>query len=134
MKTVDKINVVNQLLERLISNLKTQAEMVAYFVAVKTAELVEDANVKRLFPHEQGFIVPTYGVIVHGVSTNFLNIKDQKATTQQMLADNYIVIPSAGISYVGWLTKEATLKQASSIVVEFTDPQMASAIIYAGMI
>jgi hypothetical protein len=51
-----------------------------------------------------------------------------------MLADNYTVIPSAEISYIGWLTKEATLKHASSIVVEFTDPEMANAIIYAGMV
>jgi hypothetical protein len=79
-------------------------------------------------------IVPTYGVIVHGVSTRSINIKDQKATIQQMLADNYTVIPHAGISYVGWLTREATLKRASSIVVEFTDPEMANAIIYAGMV
>lgn len=79
-------------------------------------------------------MVPTYGVIVHGISTNSINIKDQKATIQQMLADNYTVIPRTEISYVGWLTKESTLKHASSIVVEFTDPEMANAIIYAGMV
>jgi hypothetical protein len=79
-------------------------------------------------------VVPTYGVIVHGISTNSINIKDQKATIQQMLADNYTVIPRTEISYVGWLTKESTLKRASSIVVEFTDPEMANAIIYAGMV
>lgn len=78
-------------------------------------------------------IVPTYGVIVHGIPTNSINIKDQKATIQHMLADNYTVIPCAEISYLGWLTKEASLKRASSIVVEFTDPEMANAIIYAGM-
>lgn len=50
-----------------------------------------------------------------------------------MLTDNYTVIPDAEISYVGWLTKEATLKRTSSIVVEFTDPEMANAIIFAGM-
>jgi hypothetical protein len=50
-----------------------------------------------------------------------------------VLADNHIVIPNAQISYIGWLTKEATLKRASLIVVEFTDPEMANAIIYAGM-
>lgn len=50
-----------------------------------------------------------------------------------MLADNYTVIPNAKIAYIGWLTKDATLKRASSIVVEFTDPEMANAIIYAGM-
>ncbi|KIW36205.1 uncharacterized protein PV06_11502 [Exophiala oligosperma] len=78
-------------------------------------------------------IMPTYGVIVHGIPTNSISIKDQKATIQHMLADNYAVISCAEISYVGWLTKEASLKRASSIVVEFTDPEMANAIIYAGM-
>ncbi|KAK8140875.1 hypothetical protein G3M48_001540, partial [Beauveria asiatica] len=78
-------------------------------------------------------IVPTYGVIVHGIPTNSLNIKDQETTIQQMLADNHTVIPSARISYIGWLTKEAHLKRASSIVVEFIEPEMANAIIYAGM-
>jgi hypothetical protein len=78
-------------------------------------------------------IVPTYGVIVHGIATNSINIKDQKATIQQILADNYTVIPKADISHVAWLTKESPLKRASSVVVEFTDPQMANAIIYARM-
>ena len=78
-------------------------------------------------------IVPTYGVIVHDISTNSINIKDQRAVTQQVLADNHTVIPNAEISYIGWLTKEAPLKRASSIVVEFTDPESANAIIYAGM-
>lgn len=79
-------------------------------------------------------IVPAYGVVVHGVSKDSISMKDQTAAIQQMLADNYRVIPSTEISYVGWLTKEATLKQASSIAVEFTDPEMANAIIYAGMV
>ncbi|OAQ57918.1 hypothetical protein VFPPC_11807 [Pochonia chlamydosporia 170] len=78
-------------------------------------------------------IVPTFGVIAHGIPTSTINLKDQKATIQQMLADNYTVIPNAQISYIGWLTKESTLKRASSIVVEFTEPEMANAIIYAGM-
>jgi hypothetical protein len=78
-------------------------------------------------------IVPTYGVIAHGISTSSINVTDRNATIQQILADNYTVIPYAKVSYVGWLTKEATLKRASSIVVEFTDPEMANAIIYAGM-
>ncbi|KAK8147724.1 hypothetical protein G3M48_001147 [Beauveria asiatica] len=78
-------------------------------------------------------IVPTYGVIVHGIPTSSINIKDQKATIDQMLADNHTVIAGAKISYIGWLTKEGNLKRASSIVVEFTDPAMANAVIYAGM-
>jgi hypothetical protein len=89
--------------------------------------------IKGLGEHAE-LIVPTYGVIVHGISTNSINIKDQKATIQQIVADNYTVIPKAEISFVGWLTKESPLKRASSIVVEFTDPVMANAIIYAGMV
>jgi hypothetical protein len=78
-------------------------------------------------------VVPTYGVIVHGIPTNSINVNDQRATIEQILADNHTVIPRAKISHVGWLTKEGTLKRASSIVVEFTDPRMANATIYAGL-
>lgn len=79
-------------------------------------------------------VVPTYGVIVHGIPTKSINIKDQKATIRQILADNYTVIAEAKISYVGWLTREGPLKRASSIVIEFTAPEMANALIYAGMV
>ena len=79
-------------------------------------------------------IVPTYGVIVYGIPTKSINIKDQKATIRQILADNYTVIAEAKISYVGWLTREGPLKRASSIVIEFTAPEMANALIYAGMV
>lgn len=97
-------------------------------------QLKENKGWIRGLGEQAELIVPTYGVIVHGISTNSINIKDQKATIQQILADNYTVIPSTEISYVGWLTKESTLKRASSIVVEFIDPEMANAIIYAGMV
>jgi hypothetical protein len=43
------------------------------------------------------------------------------------------VIPDAEIAYIGWLTKESTLKRISSIVVEFKDLGIANAIIYTGM-
>lgn len=78
-------------------------------------------------------IVPTYGVISHGIPTKSINLKDQKATIEQMLADNYTVVPNGKIACIGWLTKGSPLKRASSIVVEFTDPEAANAIIYAGM-
>jgi hypothetical protein len=51
-----------------------------------------------------------------------------------VLADNYTVIPNTEISFVGWLSKKSALKRAPSRVVEFTDPEMANAIIYAGMV
>jgi hypothetical protein len=99
----------------------------------EATRLKEDKGWLRGLGENAEVIVPTYGVIVHGIHTSSINIKDQKATIQQMLADNYTVIPHAKISYIGWLTKEATSKRASSIVVEFTEPEMANAIIYAGM-
>jgi hypothetical protein len=97
----------------------------------EAAKLKENRGWIRGLGEHAEVIVPTYGVIVHGISTNSINVKDQKATIQQILADNYTVIPKAEISFVGWLTKEAPLKRASSIVVEFTDLEMANAIIYA---
>jgi len=99
----------------------------------EATQLKENKGWLRGLGEHAELIVPTYGVIVHGIATNPINIKDQKATIQQMLADNYTVIPNAKIAYIGWLTKDAALKRASSIVVEFTDPEMANAIIYAGM-
>ena len=68
--------------------------------------------VKGLGEHAE-LILPTYGVIVHDISTNSINMKDQRAVIQQMLADNHRVIPRAEVSYIGWLTKEAPLKRAS---------------------
>src|SRR5687767_10886811 len=40
-------------------------------------------------------IVPTYGVIAHGIPTNSINMKDQKATFEQILVNNHTVIPQA---------------------------------------
>ena len=100
----------------------------------ETIQLKENKGWITGLREQAELIVPTYGVIVHGISTNSINIKDQKATIQQILADNYTVIPSTEISYVGWLTKESTLKRASSIVLEFIDLEMANAIIYARMV
>ena len=99
----------------------------------ETTQLKENDGWLRGLGEHTELIVPTYRVIVHSISTNSINIKDQEATAQQILADNYTMIPSAMISYIGWLTKEASLKRASSIVVEFTDPEIANAIIYTGM-
>ncbi len=40
------------------------------------------------------------GVIVYRISTTSINIKDQKATIEQILADNYTVVPKAEISFL----------------------------------
>ena len=76
----------------------------------------------------------TYGAIVHGIQVNTINMKDQQGTIQRILADNSSVIPHAEITYVGWLTKESIKKRSSSIVIEFTRPEMANAIIYTGLL
>ena len=74
-----------------------------------------------------------YGVIVHDIATRSVDIKDQGAVIEQILANNHALIPNAEVSYIGWLTKGAALKRASSIVAEFTDPESANAIVYAGV-
>ena len=99
----------------------------------EAAQLKQNREWLRGLGERAEVIVPTHGVIVHGVLTKSINMKDQEATIQQILADNHTVVPDAKIAYVGWLTKEAALKRATSIVVEFADPEMANAIIYAGM-
>jgi hypothetical protein len=45
--------------------------------------------------------MPTYGVIVHDIPTNSINIKDQRATIEQILVDNYTVILSVEVLYIG---------------------------------
>ena len=99
----------------------------------ETSRLKQNKEWLRGLGEHAELIVPTYGVIVHDVPTNSINVKDQGTAIEQILADNHTVIPNAEVSYIGWLTKEAALKRASSIVVEFTDPESANAIIYAGM-
>lgn len=54
-------------------------------------------------------IVASYEVIVHGIPTNSMNVRNQKATIEQILTDNHTVLPRAKISHVGWLTKEGLL-------------------------
>jgi hypothetical protein len=101
--------------------------------AAEAIQLTENRGWTRGLGEQAELIVPTYGVIAHGISTKSINVKNHSATTQQILADNSTIIPNADIPYVGWLTKESPLKRASSIVLEFTDPEKANAMIYAGM-
>jgi hypothetical protein len=75
----------------------------------------------------------TYGAIVHGIPVNSVNMRDQEGTIQKIRADNHSVIPHAGITHVGWLIKDPQ-KRSSSMVIEFTRPEMANAIIYAGFL
>jgi len=64
---------------------------------------------------------------IHSTSTLYqlCQHKGSASNYQQILANNYTVIPKAEISFVGWLTKESPPN---------ADPEMASAIIYARMV
>ena len=52
----------------------------------------------------------------------------------ELLQDNRPFIPQAEIKYIGWLSKSALTKSASSIIVEFTNPEDANKIIDEGLI
>ena len=45
-------------------------------------------------------IVPAHEKIVRGILTNSINVRDPKATIDEMIADNHTMISGAEISYV----------------------------------
>jgi hypothetical protein len=47
----------------------------------------------------------------------------------ELLHDNRPFIPNADIKYIGWLSRVASTKSASTIIVEFTNPEDANKII-----
>ena len=51
-----------------------------------------------------------------------------------ILQDNRPFIPRAEIRYVGWLTRNAVSKSASSVIIEFTKPEDANKIIDEGLV
>lgn len=61
----------------------------------ETTQLKEHQKWLKGLGQRAEVLVPTYGAIVHGVSTRSINTKDQSATFQQILADNHTVIPEA---------------------------------------
>ena len=100
----------------------------------ETTELQTHTDWARGLGPRAEVIRTTYGAIVHGIPVDSINMNDQQGTIQRILADNFSVIPHAKITYVGWLTKGSIKKRNSSIVIEFTQPEMANAIIYAGFL
>jgi hypothetical protein len=52
----------------------------------------------------------------------------------QILQDNRPFIPRAEIRHIGWLTRDAAAKTASTITIEFTKPEDANKIIDEGLI
>jgi hypothetical protein len=77
-------------------------------------------------------VVPTYGILVHGISTE-LNVADTTDIENRIRKDN----PShqdARITYTGWLKKDITGKRASTMVIEFDNPQHADTAILKGLV
>jgi hypothetical protein len=77
-------------------------------------------------------VVPTYGILVHGISTE-LDVTNTPDITDRIKRDN----PSyqeAQITYTGWLKKDRTGKRASTMVVEFNHPRHANEAILNGII
>ena len=77
--------------------------------------------------------VPTYGIVVHGITVSTIKIDDLESTASQLKAEN-APIQDAEISYIGWLTRESRKKHASSAVIEFALPQHANDAIYASIV
>ena len=79
-------------------------------------------------------IVPTFGVIVHGIRTKTIDLGNPSLVAKQIRSENAGTIPNASITYVGWLTKAASTKTASSLVEEFTRAEDANAAIGGGLV
>ncbi|KAL5318135.1 hypothetical protein ACEPPN_013193 [Leptodophora sp. 'Broadleaf-Isolate-01'] len=52
----------------------------------------------------------------------------------KLLHDNRPFIPNTDIKYIRWLSRAASTKSASTIIVEFTNPEDANKIIDEGLI
>jgi hypothetical protein len=77
---------------------------------------------------------PTFGVLVHGIRTNSIDMEKCEQNKESMLQENRPFIPRADIKFVGWLTRKTPTKSASSIIVDFTQPEDANKIIDEGFI
>jgi hypothetical protein len=77
---------------------------------------------------------PTYGVLAHGIRTSTMEMDKFEEIRDNILQDNRPFIPRAEIKYVGWLTRNATSKSASSVIIESTKPEDANKIIDEGLV
>ena len=78
--------------------------------------------------------IPTYGVLAHGIRTSTMDMDKFEENKNQILQDNRPFIPRAEIKHIGWLTRDAAAKTASTITIEFTKPEDANKIIDEGLI
>jgi hypothetical protein len=78
--------------------------------------------------------LPTYGILAHGIRTSSMDMAKFDEIKAELLHDNRPFIPNADIKYIGWLSRAALTKSASTIIVEFTTPEDANKIIDEGLI
>jgi hypothetical protein len=78
--------------------------------------------------------LPTYGVLAHGIRTSSMDMEKFEEIRAELLHDNRPFIPNADIKYIGWLSRAALTKAASTIIIEFTNPEDANKIIDEGLI
>ena len=78
--------------------------------------------------------ISTYGIIAHSIRTSTMDMTKFEEIRDQILQDNRPFIPQADIKYIGWLTRNARTKAASSVIIEFSRPEDANKIIDEGLI
>ena len=83
---------------------------------------------------ETAIRLPTYGIFAHGIRTSTMGMERFDEIKAVLLHDNRTFIPNADIKYIGWLSQAALTKSASTIIVEFTNPEDANKIIDEGLI
>ncbi|KAF2623202.1 hypothetical protein BU25DRAFT_478355, partial [Macroventuria anomochaeta] len=110
-------------------------------LSIKTATSSEVEALKQFaddwvhrIGHRATVRIPTYGVLAHSIRTNSIDMTRFEETRDQILQDNRPFIPQAEIRYIGWLTRNAHTKAASSVIIEFTKPEDSNKIIDKGLI
>nr|XP_036581842.1 zinc knuckle [Colletotrichum truncatum]KAF6790285.1 zinc knuckle [Colletotrichum truncatum] len=78
--------------------------------------------------------IPTYGILAHGIRTSTMDMERFTELREELLQDNKAFIPTAEIKYIGWLTRSANTKSASSVIVEFSKAEDANRLIDEGLI
>jgi hypothetical protein len=76
----------------------------------------------------------TFGVLVHGIRTSTMDMSKLDEIKAQILQDNRPYIPQAEIRHIGWLTRDAAAKTATTITIEFTKLEDANKIIDEGLV
>jgi hypothetical protein len=77
-------------------------------------------------------VVPTYGILIHGISTE-IDTSNTKDIADRIIGNNPS-LQKARITYSGWLKRDLRGKRASTMVVEFDNPQHADKAILDGLV